>query len=162
MGGGARPVIGAGLALKADGNAQASAKASVSVEAGGKLADKGLLDRDSAQASVGGAAAASASASADARGDAGLQFQYRTTTKEGRSSTAKVSRIVSEGGDVRRTAAGEIRDAGTVIDAAGDVSQRAGSINRAYSSLDGESLLRIGSEKSSTLFLRSSGGTSTL
>ena len=122
-------VIGAGLALKAEGNAQANAKASVSVEAGGKLADRGLLDRDSAQASVASAATASASASADARGDAGLQFQYRTTTKEGRSTTAKVSRIVSEGGDVSRTAAGEIRDAGTVIDAAGNFSQRASSVN---------------------------------
>ncbi|MFL6716901.1 MAG: hemagglutinin repeat-containing protein, partial [Burkholderiaceae bacterium] len=122
-------VIGAGLALKAEGSAQANAKASVSVEASGKLADRGLLDRDSAQASFAGAAAASASASADARGDAGLQFQYRTTTKEGRSTTARVSRIVSEGGDVSRAAAGEIRDAGTVIEAAGNVSQRANSIN---------------------------------
>ena len=49
--------IGAGLALLADGNAQASGKASVSVEAGGKLADRGLLDRDSAQANIAGAAA---------------------------------------------------------------------------------------------------------
>lgn len=121
--------IGAGLALLADGNAQASGKAGVSVEAGGKLADRGLLDRDSAQASVAGTAAAAASASADARGEAGLQAQYRHATEETRSTTAKVSRIVSGAGDVTRTATGEIRDVGTAIDAAGDFSQRAGAIN---------------------------------
>ncbi|HEX8883911.1 MAG TPA: hemagglutinin repeat-containing protein, partial [Noviherbaspirillum sp.] len=121
--------IGAGLALLADGNAQASGKASVTVEAGGKLADRGLLDRDSAQVNVAGTAAASASASADARGEAGLQAQYRHATEETRSTTAKVSRIVSGSGDVTRTATGEIRDIGTVIDAAGDFSQRAGAIN---------------------------------
>jgi adhesin HecA-like repeat protein len=121
--------IGAGLALLADGNAQASGKASVSVETGGKLADRGLLDRNSAQANVAGTAAASASASADARGEAGLQAQYRHVTAETRSTTAKVARIVSGSGDVTRTAAGEIRDVGTVIDAAADFSQRAGAIN---------------------------------
>lgn len=121
--------INAGLALLADGNAQASGKAGASVEAGGKLADRGLLNRDSAQASVAGTAAASASASADARGEAGLQAQYRHATDATESTTAKVSSIVSEGGDVTRTATGEIRDVGTAIDAAGNVSQRAASIN---------------------------------
>lgn len=120
---------GAGLALKADGNAQASAKASVSAEASGKLADRGLFNRDSAQASVAGAATASASASADARGEAGLQAQYKRASEETRSTTARVSSIVSEAGDVARTAAGEIRDVGTAIDAAGNVRQRAGSIS---------------------------------
>lgn len=121
--------ISAGLALLADGNAQASGKAGVSVEAGGKLADRGLLNRDSAQASVAGTAAASASASADARGEAGLQAQYRHATETTKSTTAKVASIVSAGGDVTRTATGEIRDVGTAIDAAGNVSQRATSIN---------------------------------
>jgi filamentous hemagglutinin family protein len=117
-----------GLALKGEGSAQASARGSLEAEASGKLADKGMLNRDSAQGKLSGAASGSASASADARGEAGIQFQHKTTSDEKSSTTAKVANIRSEAGDVTRTAQGNIKDVGTAIDAAGNFTQTAGSV----------------------------------
>ncbi|MET0962203.1 MAG: hemagglutinin repeat-containing protein [Noviherbaspirillum sp.] len=87
-----------------------------------------------------GSLAAQGSASADAKGSAGLQFRHETAQEQASSRSAKVTTIRSGAGDIRRSADNRILDVGTAIDAAGDFSQQAATIDsRAASNTESSS-----------------------
>jgi filamentous hemagglutinin family protein len=71
----------------------------------------------------------SASASADAKAGVGLQARHSDSTDASGKTTAQVSTIRSGNGDVTRTATGNITDVGTNIDAAGNFTQSATTID---------------------------------
>lgn len=70
-----------------------------------------------------------ASAGAEAKAGAGLQARHSASTESSGTSTAKVSTIRSGNGSITRTAEGTISDVGTDIDAAGNFTQSATTID---------------------------------
>ena len=76
-----------------------------------------------------GALGGGAAASADAKAGAGLQARHSESTDASGTTTAQVSTIRSGNGDVTRTATGNITDVGTNIDAGGNVTQSAATID---------------------------------
>jgi filamentous hemagglutinin family protein len=84
----------------------------------------------SAEASASaGMLGASASAGAEAKAGAGLQARHSESTESSGTTTANVSTIRSGSGSISRTAEGNITDVGTNIDAAGNFTQSATTID---------------------------------
>jgi filamentous hemagglutinin family protein len=84
----------------------------------------------SAEASAqAGMLGASASAGAEAKAGAGLQARHSEETESSGTTTANVSSIRSGNGSITRTAEGNITDVGTNIDAAGNFTQSATTID---------------------------------
>ena len=71
----------------------------------------------------------SASASAEAKAGEGVQVRHSESTDASGTTTAQVSTIRSGNGDITRTATGNITDVGTNIDAGGNVTQSAATID---------------------------------
>ena len=115
--------------LYADGGANAQAAGSVNAkgEVAASVGDHGALNQDSAHAGLSGSLAAKGKATADAKAGAGLQFRHETASETAASGTAVVTTIRS-GGDITRTADKGILDVGTGIDAAGDFTQQAATV----------------------------------
>ncbi len=118
-------------AASAEAGASASASAGASQDAGGQR--------------MGAAASAEAGASAEAKLGAGIQARHSTESSVEGTTTARVSSIRSGSGDVERHATGGITDVGTAIEAAGDFSQSAATIesraakNTSFSSSESQS-----------------------
>jgi len=70
-----------------------------------------------------------AAASANAKAGVGLQARHSEATDASGTTTAQVSTIRSGNGDITRTATGNITDVGTNIDAAGNFTQSAATID---------------------------------
>lgn len=109
----------AGLYISAGASADAHASASAGA----------MANQDSGQMNAGLNAEFSAGASAEAKAGAGLQARHSSEKSVDGSTTAKVSTIRSGSGDIERTAGNSILDVGTAIDAAGDFSQSATTID---------------------------------
>ena len=118
-----------GLYVDGGAKAQAQGSAALKGEAGSSLGNHGLLNQDSAHAKASGSLDAKGSATADAKGGAGLQFRRETEEQQESAGTAKVTTIRSAAGDVSRSADNRIADVGTQIDAAGNFSQEAKTID---------------------------------
>jgi hypothetical protein len=76
-----------------------------------------------------GALGAGGKASADAKAGEGVQVRHSESTDASGTTTARVSTIRSGNGDITRTATGNITDVGTNIDAAGNFTQSAATID---------------------------------
>lgn len=107
--------VSAGLYVSGGANAEAGASANVAASNG--------------TGNAGGGGAAGAGASADAKVGAGWQAKVSTEKTTDGSTTARVSSIRSGSGDIERTAQNNILDVGTEIEAAGDFSQSAETID---------------------------------
>ena len=117
--------------LYADGGAKAQAKGSAAVkgEVRASLGDHGALNQDSAHAGASASLDAKGSATAEAKGGAGLQFKREAAEEQQSAGTARVTTIRSGSGDISRSAGNRIADVGTSIDAAGNFSQEAKTID---------------------------------
>lgn len=131
----------AGLYLSAGASAEAHASAGAGA----------MANQDSGQMNAGLNAEFSAGASAEAKAGAGIQARHSSEKTVDGSTTAKVSTIRSGSGDIERTAENSIVDVGTSIDAAGDFSQSATTIdsraakNTTFSSSEsGSDSMRLG------------------
>ncbi|MDQ7970202.1 MAG: hemagglutinin repeat-containing protein, partial [Oxalicibacterium faecigallinarum] len=137
--------VSAGLYITGNASADAGAKASVQADAAAEGGMRGGLNQGSAQASVSGSASAEAGAGASAKIGAGVQTRTNTTTTTEGSTTARVSTIRSGSGDVERIAENRILDVGTAIEAGGDFTQSATTIdslaarNTSFSTTESES-----------------------
>ena len=128
----------AGLYVSGGASAQASASA-------GAQGQKNMLGGPV------GSATADGSASADAKVGAGWQAKTTSEKSLEGTTTARVSTIRSGSGDIERTAQNSILDVGTAIEAAGDLTQSATTIdsraarNTSFSTSSSESnSLKIG------------------
>ena len=131
----------AGLYISGSASAEAGASASASANA----------SNDSGGAYAGASAGAEAGASAEAKLGAGIQARHSTESSVEGSTTAKVSTIRSGSGNIERNATGKILDVGTAIEAGGDFSQSADTIesraarNTTFSSSESQSdSMRLG------------------
>jgi filamentous hemagglutinin family protein len=118
----------AGLYVSGSAEAQAGVGASVEAQADAHGGNAGLLNQDSAQASLTGSASAHAGASAEAKAGFGLQAKHTSESSVEGSTTAVVSSIKSGSGDVERIADNKIVDVGTAIEAGGNFTQSATTI----------------------------------
>ena len=123
----------------------ASAEAGVSASAGADASNNAGGTRMSASAN------AEAGASAEAKLGAGIQARHSTESSVEGTTTARVSTIRSGSGDIERTATGKITDVGTAIEAGGDFTQSAETIesraakNTTFSSSESQSdSMRLG------------------
>ena len=131
----------AGLYLSGSASAEAGASASAGAHA----------SNDAGGTNMGMNASAEAGASAEAKIGAGIQARHSTESSTEGTTTAKVSSIRSGSGDIERNASGKILDVGTAIEAGGDFSQSADTIesraakNTTFSSSESQSdSMRLG------------------
>lgn len=114
-------------------------------EAGASASMDGGASHNAGGSNAGGAGGAQAGASAEAKLGAGIQARHSTESSTDGSTTARVSTIRSGSGSIERKAEGKILDVGTEIEAAGDFSQSAATIesraakNTTFSSSESQS-----------------------
>ncbi|MFK3740904.1 hemagglutinin repeat-containing protein [Massilia sp. TN1-12] len=124
---------------------------SASAEAGASASAGAHASNDAGGTNMGMNASAEAGASAEAKIGAGIQARHSTESSTEGTTTARVSTIRSGSGDIERNATGKILDVGTAIEAGGDFSQTADTIesraarNTTFSSSESQSdSMRLG------------------